>query len=397
MRRAALVLALTLPLLLGPVLAGSDDDEKATKKADAALRKSVNEAIGRGVKFLRGAQAGDGSFPSVHAKKYPMGPTALAALALLHSGVPRSDTAIRRAFAHLRRRYAAQKDQVEGMRSGLRTYSVTLTIMALAQYATAPRGTAQEKGPAADADGSGLEKQDLSWMKEMTAWLISKQQYERGAWRYPEGGYDNSNTQYALLALKEARRTGIEVPPRVFQKALAHWLGEQQEDGPRVPRFEEEGGDGIYTARRYRVRGHDRARGWGYYKEAPVTGSMTTAGVASVAICVHELEGKGWKLDAKAKQSVRDGIAWLGESFSVSQNPGGRDAGTGPGSMYHYYYLYGLERAGVLARVVYMGERRWYAEGARYLVDEQDPDGGWRPYDRKRPGPGLRREGRREG
>jgi hypothetical protein len=172
---------------------------------------------------------------------------------------------------------------------------------------------------------------------------------------------------------------------------------EQQEDGPRVPRFEEEGGDGIYTARRYRVRGYDRARGWGYYKEAPVTGSMTTAGVASVAICVHELEGKGWKLDAKAKQSVRDGIAWLGESFSVSQNPGGRDAGTGPGSMYHYYYLYGLERAGVLARVVHMGEHRWYAEGARYLVDGQDPDGAWRPYDLNRPGPGLRREGRKEG
>ena len=34
--------------------------------------------------------------------------------------------------------------------------------------------------------------------------------------------------------------------------------------------------------------GYDRALGWGYVEPAPVTGAMTTAGVASVAICVGE-------------------------------------------------------------------------------------------------------------
>jgi hypothetical protein len=78
------------------------------------------------------------------------------------------------------------------------------------------------------------------------------------------------------------------------------------------------------------------------------------------------------KLRALARQSLRDGVAWLGANFSVRENPG-------MGAAWHYYYLYGLERAGVLARVVFMGEHRWYAEGAKFLVDCQHPSGEWTP------------------
>ena len=41
---------------------------------------------------------------------------------------------------------------------------------------------------------------------------------------------------------------------------------------------------------RVRVEGHDRARGWGYHLPAASTGSMTAAGVSSVAICRAELD-----------------------------------------------------------------------------------------------------------
>jgi hypothetical protein len=220
--------------------------------------------------------------------------------------------------------------------------------------------------------GFFLEREDLEWLREMTRWLVTTQM-PSGAWHYPHGGnYDHSNTQYALLALKEARRAGVRVEPRVFAKALTHMLSAQEKNGPRVPRYEEHGGDGVYSRDRKRVPGADRVRGWGYVDGMVATGSMTAAGVAAVAICRSELTGKEYEsLLKRSAPSVRDGLAWLGKHFSVRINPP-------MGAAWHYYYLYGLERAGVLAGVVYMGKHRWYAEGAKYLVDSQKPDGSWR-------------------
>jgi hypothetical protein len=174
---------------------------------------------------------------------------------------------------------------------------------------------------------------------------------------------------------------GLKVPQDLFEEVLEHFLKEQEKDGPKVRRHEEHGGDGVYGATRSVAPGWDRARGWGYTKGQPITGSMTTAGVACVAIAASELRSA--KLRARAERSVRDGIAWLGVNFAVDRNPGagaGMRGGRmrGGGLMWHYYYLYGLERAGVLAGVVYMGEHRWYAEGARYLVDQQLDEGSWR-------------------
>ena len=44
---------------------------------------------------------------------------------------------------------------------------------------------------------------------------------------------------------------------------------------------------------------------------------------------------------------------------------------------WHYYYLYGLERACVIAGKRYLGDHEWYLEGARLLVDAQRDDGSW--------------------
>ena len=205
-------------------------------------------------------------------------------------------------------------------------------------------------------------------MRQLTEWLVKNQ--SGGAWRYPMGGFDHSNSQYALLALKEARRCGIEVPDDTFARALKHFLAKQEKSGPKIPRYEEKGGDGVYAATRTRAPGHDRARGWGYTRPPP-TGSMTAAGVAAVAICAGELRAPKYRaLVVRAEQGRRDGLAWLGRNFTVRENP--------PlGQAWHYYYLYGLERSGVLSGVVYMGEHRWYAKGARYLVDAQGADGRW--------------------
>ncbi len=80
-------------------------------------------------------------------------------------------------------------------------------------------------------------------------------------------------------------------------------------------------------------------------------------------------------LDARVVQAIRDGIAWLGANFSISSNPSPRGAGFS--SFWHFYYLYGLERAGVLSGVFWMGDHDWYGEGAIYLLDQQYDSGSW--------------------
>ena len=49
------------------------------------------------------------------------------------------------------------------------------------------------------------------------------------------------------------------------------------------------------------------------------------------------------------------------------------------GEQWHYYYLYGLERALVIAEKQMLGERDWYVEGARLLTEAQLKDGYWSP------------------
>lgn len=356
--------ALLLLLLLSaatPVVAA----DSPTKKADERLKRLVNDAIDRGSKWLRKQQRPDGSFPSIYTRGYPMGPTALSVLALLHSGEDPNGEVVTAAFGWIRKSH----DQLGP--DGLKTYSVAVTIMALAERG---RALSKSKGK------FFLPGKDHQWLKDLTLWIVSKQT-SRGVWHYPFGGaYDHSNTQYALLALKEARRVGVRVEPKVFADALAHFLRTQEKNGPKVQRFEEHGGDGVYSRQRRRVPGVDRVRGWGYLSAVTPTGSMTAAGVAAVAICRGEIPGDTWKpLREKGLTSMRDGLAWLGRRFDVRSNPR-------VGAVWHYYYLYGLERSGVLADVVYMGKHRWYAEGAKFLVDSQSPDGAWRTLTGGMPG-----------
>jgi hypothetical protein len=366
MTRVVLFTSFLLLVLLPASAAEPTEEERALKQADAALEARVNRAIRAGAQWLRSRQGADGSFPARYTSSYPMGPTALAVLALLHSGVPRSDPVILKGFDHLRKQYERLKGDGTHRMGGRKVYSIAITIMALAQLGK----IGAKPGDRYGRGGFRLDKPDLAWMREMTAWLIGVQQ-SNGAWRYPENGYDNSNSQYALLSLKEARRVGLKVPDKVFIKALDHWLDQQEKDGPKVRRQTEKGGDGVYSATRSVAKAWDRARGWGYCEGDTATGSMTTAGVAAVAIARSEI--RRGTLQAKADRSMRDGLAWLGKHFSVEGNPG-RDGGR---RGWHYYYLYGLERAGVLAGVVYMGEHRWYVEGARYLVGAQQGGGGW--------------------
>ncbi len=161
-----------------------------------------------------------------------------------------------------------------------------------------------------------------------------------------DGGGDNSNSQYAALGLRACHDAGIILPKDVVERAQQWWRSQQHDAEP---------GAGAYGG-----------AGWGYGGKArDPYGSMTAGAVGSLSICDYIL-GENWKLD----KALQKGVAWLGANFEVDKNPK-------KGAAWHYYYLYGVERAGMLFETENLGKREWYPEGAEFLLGAQKADGSW--------------------
>ena len=54
-----------------------------------------------------------------------------------------------------------------------------------------------------------------------------------------------------------------------------------------------------------------------------------------------------------------------------------REHGGGKPAVWLYYFLYALERAGILYGTEVFGGHEWYPEGATWLLDNQQQDGAW--------------------
>lgn len=280
----------------------------------------VVSAIDRGVGYLKRQQGPRGSWDEI--APYDGGVTALCTLALINSGVPVDDPVVRKALDYLRPMEPTW------------TYSVSLQTMVLC---------------------AAEPKKDQLIIRRNVKWLEEKQVKEgqrKGAWSYPgnsgAGAADNSNSQFAVLALYDAQRVGVDVSRDTWVMAADYWRRTQNEDGS-----------------------------WGYVPGDAGTGSMTCAGIGGLAISSAALESgdasvENGRVECCRSHAVDDnldrGIAWLAIHFSISRNP--RPAGGGQPCL--YYYLYGLERAGRLTARRFIGEHDWYREGAELLVREQD-------------------------
>ena len=174
-------------------------------------------------------------------------------------------------------------------------------------------------------------------LAERMAHFLQNRQSPDGSWG------DNSRTQFALLGLKAAQDLGVKVPPEVFKRA-----------------------------RRYIESGQVKADGsWGYQPgSATGYGSMTAAGITSLFIINEQLNKESTFCGAAPGDNrIQKALGWLGDHFTVETNP--------THGYYHYYYLYALERIGVLTGQKFIGGHDWYREGAAYLVRHQLDDGNW--------------------
>src|SRR5262249_36568356 len=83
--------------------------------------------------------------------------------------------------------------------------------------------------------------------------------------------------------------------------------------------------------------------------------------------------GTGPKLGAAMRDAAAPrGVAFLG---GILNKNFGRLPG--PGGVHHLYFMWSLERVGVVYGADWIGGIDWYAAGAEYLVRVQNPDGSW--------------------
>lgn len=153
---------------------------------------------------------------------------------------------------------------------------------------------------------------------------------------------DNSNTQFALLGLRAARRAGISVNMDAVRACQEHFMRSQNENG-----------------------------GWGYaqYDRNP-RGSMTCAAIGSLCILDDELKSGSYFTRRKIKKNnVAKGIQWMRDNFSVTTNPGYKSN--------YLYYMYSMERAAALSGHKQFGEHDWFAESWPVLCEAQRSDGSW--------------------
>jgi hypothetical protein len=304
---------LVLTLVLALTFAGMARPAGAQLSAQA-----VREAVDRGVGYLKQEQLPGGGWREWYSE--PCGLSALCTLAMLSSGVPLEDDSIQRALGYLRNF------------SPERTYSVALQTMAFCR-----------------ADPKSQRYRSL--IQRNVKWLQDTQTASgptRGSWSYTGGSGDNSNSQFALLALHEAERVGVDIRPQTWRLAKAYWERCQNDDGS----WGYKSGEGRVAIR---MAG---------------TGSMTCAGITSLAIAADMLREADAKvqgeniLSCQREQGNNDrvdrALQWLGRSFSVSHNPGN--------AQWRLYYLYGLERVGRLTARRFIGEHDWYREGADALL-----------------------------
>lgn len=380
MARFACLLFLALILGLGgsPRSSWADgkDAEVLPGVPDPELQKAINRAIDHGAAWLEGEQKGNGALGGVVARgtvHHEIGTTALAGLALLAAGRERGDASVDRIYE-----YVYAKDQLHAQSGGRSTYDTGILLMFVTDYwrgKPEPEPKGRTRPGRRHKNPCNLPPEILQWVQKLANWLVRVRKTATSTWGYPAHRDDHSNTQYAFLGLRAARDCGAKIPAAVFVQAAKTMMERQEQEGPKVIRIVPSPDP---NASPYAIDAGDRARGWSYMQEPFLpTGSMTTSGIAILAIC-HDALTKPeraslytGKMGRDLLRDVQDGFSWLEKNWTVTRNPG-----VGAPD-WHYYYLYGLERACVFGGRDLVGPHDWYIEGSRHLVSKQHDDGHW--------------------
>jgi hypothetical protein len=369
--------------------AGRDEDEGGTvarprPKPLIVLtpeeETKVQELTGRGVAFLKKAQSKEG-FWNGALPHHRLGLTAFAGLTLLESGLKADDPTVRRAANFLR-------DHTEHMQQ---TYDLSLSVLFFNRLGEdrdkeridklALRLAAGQKPEGSWEYGcprlTSLEEEQLvtvlKALRRTTRAGLLKEQPDLIASLLPNlkrlavledtdkrgnaffrGGGDNSNTQFALLALWTARRRGLPLEPTLGLVAR-HFQATQNADGT-----------------------------WSYNRQFPnvsptQTPTMTCAGLLGLAVgyaIARDTDGR-WGGTRGRRPSQDPAIQKALKVLGLRIGEARKDPRAKAPPLTEMYYLWSVERVAVLWQLKTIGERHWYQWGLDMLSAHQQPDGHW--------------------
>jgi len=379
----------SLSLLRGPLRADLDDE--------------IGVATDLGVKFLLKAveakQVEDETFP-----EYKNGKIALETYALVVAGVSVEHPVVQKNFEILSKIELNQ------------TYTCACYAFALDAAISQLQNDAGLAAPSQKfRDDPSIGANYRQRLEAAVNAIVKIKRPREGDWHYTKdgGGFDNSNSQFAVLGLGVGAKRKVNIPREVWEEVAQHWMTCQKKQGPEVterPEFfpEEERGEG----KRDRINIVDKktgekiekdkkskekpkeerkgsptaarpvdpkaevgpedqkyfSRGWDYDNKQGETWNMTCGGASSMIIVEENLRGQvPPEYLAQVKKSIRDGYAWLMSHWSLN----------GGGGEFNYYGLYSLEKVADLGEVKKFGPHDWYKEVARLLLDELRTDGSW--------------------
>jgi hypothetical protein len=356
---------------------------------------AVTDAIDRGTEFL---------LKEVEAKQIPdqhkAGQVALETYALIVAGVAVEHPLIQKNIELL------QKTQLN--------HTYTVSCIAFAMDAAMSQVEADQHFISGREFRGGVrsDKKYTTLLEKCIKSLVGMRQPKIGAWNYGAGGnrYDNSNTQFAVLALGVGAKRKIPIPDELWEAIAKHFIDGQNENGPEVKeRIELLPKDEKGDDKRNRVKVVDKddeekrsgakekdkdkaekegegktvvvkpvpefgdekievfSRGWVYVREEAKNGAtwnMTCAGLSSQILAAEQLKGKvSAEFLNKLNISIRDGYGWVMANWSPTS--GG------------YYGIYSVEKVGDLGEVKKFGAHDWYQEISEHLVKEQRANGSW--------------------
>jgi len=218
--------------------------------------------------------------------------------------------------------------------SGSYTYEMGIVMMALAASGTPDQNA--ETGP---ANVIGRTYRDiLTDLVDMCAWGQNEinDSGGRGGWRYAWNDYnsDNSATQWPVIGMESAETNWGIYAPEFVKRELDLWLATSQNPSS--------GGFGYTSA-------------WEW-----VNPTKTGAGIA----------GLNFAGVAQSDLRVQNALSYLNNNWSYS----GQD-----GVWNNNYGMYAIMKGMRTAQpeITMIGSHDWYTEFARFLVDQQSPDGSW--------------------
>jgi hypothetical protein len=366
---------LWIPVLLTAVSASEQDG--GFKISSEVNQVKVEQAIARGIAFLKTSDSPDSA----------IGPDSdeLKLLTFVHGGVPETDAA----FQDLLKKCLDRKME--------KTYRVSVLAMCLEEIDRAkyqpqialcgqflldnvkanggfsygdPTAAAPEAGSVATKKGDAFKPKKPPGpidpnekIKPEIAKHIQLKKSKDG----PEAQRsDNSNSQYGALGIRACHDAGVQFPKEVIEKCRSYWVNNQRTPQNADPKAKNVASGG--------------KEGWGWcYSEGdsicakmgPPYSSMTAGAVS--ALCIYDyILGRDWKKD----KTVVDGMHWLDANYSVTQNVGPCEIAPVPDG-WLYYYLYALERTGLLYDTTLIGKHDWYLDGYKVLLGAQKGNGSW--------------------